>query len=668
MGRGFRMGKKSVDVRCYRTTHFWNRVMSSKLFRTSTIGCTLFQTSYTVSDGVINHAFVVGDETINQNGVDISEATHESNARQQWGNDREFLLSCIAMSVGLGNVWRFPFTAYENGGGAFLIPYIFILLIVGKPIYLLEMILGQFSSRSAIKIWDLSPAFRGIGIAQFIIMLALASYYCSLMALTLFYLVASFHSELPWGRCRPEWGDHCVDSLPGNNNDKMNISYVMRNISYSSSAELYFYKEVLHEKDNIDDGIGMPDWRLTIALLVSWLTVFLVVIRGVKSSGKAAYFLAIFPYVVLIVLLVRAVTLNGSVNGILYFITPTWQQLLTPMIWYHAVAQCFFSLTVCFGAVVMFASHNKFHHNVYRDATIVTTLDTFTSLLAGCTIFAILGNLSHELAIEDIGAVVRGGTGLAFISYPEMIAKFTVAPQFFGVVFFAMLFVLGIGSAVGLASAAICIIRDQFPQIRYWHVAAGTCFCEFLIGLIYVTPGGQFMVTFVDYYVTSFIAFLPATFELIAVAWSYGLGNFLNDIEFMLKRRLSIFWRLCWSIVTPGIILIIFLYTIADLKPLKYHDTFYPDSAYAIGWVIFAVAVLQIPLWILFAIFKKKHLPFREMIKQAFQPSKSWGPSDIEDRAKWLAFRDQCDAKEKNNNRSANRGWFQGLFRVIFQR
>lgn len=125
-------------------------------------------------------------------------------------------------------------------------------------------------------------------------------------------------------------------------------------------------KEVLHEKDNIDDGIGTPDWRLSIALLVSWLIVFLVVIRGVKSSGKAAYFLAIFPYVVLIVLLVRAVTLNGSLNGILYFITPIWQQLLTPIIWYHAVAQCFFSLTVCFGAVVMFASHNKFYHNVYR--------------------------------------------------------------------------------------------------------------------------------------------------------------------------------------------------------------------------------------------------------------------------------------------------------------
>lgn len=135
-------------------------------------------------------------------------------------------------------------------------------------------------------------------------------------------------------------------------------------------TQLHLYsKEVLRENNSIDDGIGVPDWRLTFTLFISWLTVFLVVIRGVRSSGKAAYFLAIFPYAVLFVLLGRAVTLDGSVAGILYFITPTWEKLLTPMIWYHAVAQCFFSLTVCFGAVVMFASHNKFDHDVYRLVT-----------------------------------------------------------------------------------------------------------------------------------------------------------------------------------------------------------------------------------------------------------------------------------------------------------
>ncbi|XP_011876475.1 PREDICTED: sodium-dependent nutrient amino acid transporter 1-like [Vollenhovia emeryi] len=600
--------------------------------------------SYVVSSGVTNRAFVI-DEPVNLNGIDVNGPTRGTSARkperQKWGNDREFLLSCIAMSVGLGNIWRFPFTAYENGGGAFLIPYIIILIVVGKPFYLLEMILGQFSSRSAVKIWDLAPAFRGVGAAQFITLLALASYYCPLMALTLFYLVASFQPELPWGRCWEEWGEFCVDSLTSNHSVRAG------NISYASSAELYFYKEVLREKDNIDDGIGTPDWRLSIALFVSWLTVFLVVIRGVRSSGKAAYFLAIFPYVVLIVLLVRAVTLEGSTTGILYFITPTWEKLLTPMIWYHAVAQCFFSLTVCFGAVVMFASHNKFHHDLYRDAMIVTTLDTFTSLLAGCTIFGILGNLSRELGIEDVGAVVRGGTGLAFISYPETIAKFTIAPQFFGVVFFAMLFVLGIGSEAGLASAIISIVHDQFPKVKHWHVAVGTCLCEFLIGLIYVTPGGQFMVTFVDYYVTSFIAFLPAAFEMIAVAWAYGLSNLLNDVEFMLKRRLSMFWRVCWSVLTPGIILVIFIYAFANLEMLKYNKNFYPSLVYVVGWILFSIAVLQIPLWIIIAIVRKRHLPFQKMIKQAFRPAKSWGPSNAEDRRRWLAFRDQCDAEEK---------------------
>ncbi|XP_012219266.1 sodium-dependent nutrient amino acid transporter 1-like isoform X2 [Linepithema humile] len=562
---------------------------------------------YTVSSGMINPAFVT-DETVNRNNIDKG-SNDETNMpeRQQWGNDREFLLTCIAMSIGLGNVWRFPFTAYENGGGAFLIPYIIVLLIVGKPLYLLEMILGQFSNRSAVKVWDIAPAFRGIGIAQFIILLVLGSYYCSLTALALFYLVVSFQTELPWNRCRPEWGNFCVDALPGNSSVK-----IEKNVTYVSSAELYFYKEVLREKNNIDDGIGAPDWRLSIALFVSWLIIFLVIIRGVRSTGKASYFLAIFPYVVLIVLFIHTVRLDGSVAGILYFITPTWEKLLTPTIWYHAVAQCFFSLTVCFGGIVMFASHNRFHHNVYRDAMIVTTLDTFTSLLAGCTIFAILGNLSYELGAESVGSVVRGGIGLAFISYPETIARFIIVPQFFAIVFFAMLLVLGIGSGVGIVSAIIVIVHDCLPKVKYWHVAASTCFCEFLIGLIYVTPGGQFMITFVDYYVTSFIAFLPATFEVIAIAWSYGLSNFLIDIEFMLGRRLSIFWRLCWGIVTPAIIFIIFLYSLINLEPLKYNNIFYPNAAYVIGWILFSIAVVQIPLWMAVAIFKKRHLSFRE--------------------------------------------------------
>ena len=95
-------------------------------------------------------------EATNNNAGSSSEPE-----RQVWDNPIEFLLSCIAMSVGLGNVWRFPFTAYENGGGAFLIPYIIVLMLIGRPMYFLELALGQFTSRSSVHVWDMVPALRG---------------------------------------------------------------------------------------------------------------------------------------------------------------------------------------------------------------------------------------------------------------------------------------------------------------------------------------------------------------------------------------------------------------------------------------------------------------------------------------------------------------------------
>ncbi|KAK2717814.1 hypothetical protein QYM36_006572 [Artemia franciscana] len=149
---------------------------------------------------------------------------------------------------------------------------------------------------------------------------------------------------------------------------------------------------------------------------------------GVSSSGKAAYFTALFPYVILLTLLVRGVTLPGAYEGIMFYITPQWDKILEAKVWYAAVTQCFFSLAISFGPIVMFSSYNKFKQPIYRDSIIITFVDTGTSLLAGVTIFAILGHLAHELDV-DITEVVKGGAGLAFISYPEAIAKMAFLPQ-----------------------------------------------------------------------------------------------------------------------------------------------------------------------------------------------------------------------------------------------
>lgn len=301
------------------------------------------------------------------NGIDInqpnaSQTKNNDQNRPEWSNKLEFLMSCISMSVGLGNVWRFPFTAYENGGGAFLIPYLIVLFVIGRPLYYLEMALGQFTSRSSVKIWEVSPLFKGIGIGQLVGTTSVVSYYVSLIAITLYYIFASFTSELPWATCKESWGDNCVDSsLIANSMNDKNSSIGQK----VSSSQIYFLDIVLKEKDSIDDGIGAPDWKLTLWLLLAWVVIFLVLVRGVKSSGKAAYFLAIFPYVVLIIILVRALTLEGAVDGVIFFIKPQWGELLNPKVWYSATTQLFFSLSVGMGSIIMFSSYNNFHHNIY---------------------------------------------------------------------------------------------------------------------------------------------------------------------------------------------------------------------------------------------------------------------------------------------------------------
>ncbi|XP_043500880.1 sodium-dependent nutrient amino acid transporter 1-like [Polistes fuscatus] len=564
--------------------------------------------------------------------------------RATWGNSIEFLMSCIAMSIGLGNVWRFPFTAYENGGGVFLIPYIIVLFVVGKPFYYLEMILGQFTSRSSVKMWSAVPAFRGVGWAQMFSMVAVGTYYCSLISMTLYYLIGSFQSQLPWSTCLLEWGDTCVDSIKAENSTIRNGTHLR------SSAEFYFTKTVLKEIPNIDNGLGLPDWKLTLCLFVAWCSIFAVLARGVKSQGKAAYFLAIFPYVIMIALLIRAVTLEGASNGIIFFIQPKWDKLFDPNVWYAAVTQCFFSLSVCFGGVVMYSSYNDFRHNIYRDVMVVTTLDTFTSLMAGLTIFGILGNLAHELGTDDISNVVRGGTGLAFVSYPDAIAKFTILPNLFSVLFFLMLFVLGIGSAIALVGGIITIISDQFPSCTHWYIVLSTSVIGFLCGIVYCTPGGQFILGLVDYYAGSFIVFVLATLEVTGFFWVYGLENFLDDVEYMLKRRPSIYWRICWGFITPLLLATILIYTIVGLTPLTYAGVFYPPSAYAAGWILFAFGIIQLPFWLIYTMMCKRNLGLLKMFTKSFSPSTEWGPRNIQELANWKEYKEMMRKKREKRN------------------
>ncbi|ERL91033.1 hypothetical protein D910_08375, partial [Dendroctonus ponderosae] len=545
-----------------------------------------------MENGYVNNAFNEhqdeavpnGSRDQNQSEDSDSKAIEQSNPdRLSWDKPIEFLMSCIAMNVGLGNIWRFPFVAYENGGGAFLIPYILVLMLMGRPMYYLEACLGQFASRGNVKIFEnLAPALKGVGFGQLVGTICVATYYCSLMAITLFYLVNSFSADLPWASCNPEWDS--VEWVKNDNitciasNSTSTVSNTTNTTSGSemSSAELYFRIDVLKESVDISDGIGTPDWQLALCLLVAWAITFGVCAKGVQSSGKASYFLALFPYVVLLALLIRAVTLEGSGTGILYFINPKWDKLLDAKVWYNAVTQCFFSLNIGFGSVSMYASYNGFRHNVYKVAMVITTLDTLTSLLAGTIIFGILGNLASKMGVEVSEVVKSGGTGLAFISYPEALAKFEAVPWLFAILFFLMLFVLGVGSLAALQGCAFTVVMDAFPKLKIWHVSLGTAVGGFVIGLVYVTPGGQWIFSMVDFFGGTFIFYIMNIVEVVAIFWWYGLENVCQDIEFMTKRKPGIYWRVCWCLVIPLVLICVLVYFLVTFEPLKYESKDFP--------------------------------------------------------------------------------------------
>ncbi|CRK96984.1 CLUMA_CG010330, isoform A [Clunio marinus] len=578
-------------------------------------------------EGIYNQAFSSeenGQEVNNNNfnqdvEKDVTKPSYQE--REKWGKDIEFLFSCIALSVGLGNIWRFPFVALANGGGAFVIPYIIVLVLVGRPVYFLEMMLGQFSNKNSVTVYNCVPAFRGVGVGQVFATSVVLTYYSSIMAITLRYLFDSFRSELPWSVCRPEW-ENCI---PANIEISENTTW---SSDARSSAELYFLKVVIQARDNILDGIGWPVWNLVGFLALSWFVVFLVLIKGVKSAGKASYVLAIFPYTILLILLIRSLTLPGAFKGIEYFFTPQWEKIIQPSVWYAAVTQVFFSLNIFFGSIVMYASYNRFDNKLYRDVNIVTSLDTFTSLLAGCTIFGIIGHLAHELGVEDVSTVIAPGPGLAFISYPLAISRFTLFPNGFSAIFFIMLYVLGVGTSVAMTSVITTIIKDHCPKIKIWQAVLIVAVVGTIVGSVYLTPGGQSVLELVDFYGSTLIAFILANAQLVGFCYIYGVNRLLNDVNFMLGYYPNFFWKICWRFITPILMTAIAIYFFIFFEIPTDGNYEFPAVAHAIGWCLTAIGLIPFPIFAFYRIYFRKENTWWEKIKSAFRPTESWGPRD----------------------------------------
>ncbi|CAO2599680.1 Sodium-dependent neutral amino acid transporter SLC6A17 [Lemmus lemmus] len=344
-----------------------------------------------------------------------AEEELDAEDRPAWNSKLQYILAQIGFSVGLGNIWRFPYLCQKNGGGAYLVPYLVLLIIIGIPLFFLELAVGQRIRRGSIGVWHyVCPRLGGIGFSSCIVCLFVGLYYNVIIGWSVFYFFKSFQYPLPWSECpvirNGTVAGECGD--PGGTAAVVSsqrcptltvVSVVEPECEKSSATTYFWYREALDISNSISESGGL-NWKMTLCLLVAWSIVGMAVVKGIQSSGKVMYFSSLFPYVVLACFLVRGLLLRGAIDGILHMFTPKLDKMLDPQVWREAATQVFFALGLGFGGVIAFSSYNKQDNNCHFDAALVSFINFFTSVLATLVVFAVLGfkaNIMNEKCVVE---------------------------------------------------------------------------------------------------------------------------------------------------------------------------------------------------------------------------------------------------------------------------
>ena len=485
-----------------------------------------------------------------------SMAVEEERRRGAFSSRRVFILAAIGSAVGLGNIWRFPYVAYENGGGAFVIPYLVALLTAGLPFLLLDYSIGhKFRGSPPLSFARMRRGAEGLGWWQVGICAVIAIYYAAVLAWAVRYTFFSFTKA---------WGDAPAD---------------------------FFIGEFLQVSD---PGVTAdPVAGVMVPLVVMWALVIGLLALGVQK-GIGATAMVFIPVLVLSfgALVVVSLFLPGAGSGLDALFTPSWSALAEPSVWAAAFGQIFFSLSIGFGIMITYASYVHRHTDMPGSGLVVGFSNSGFELLAGIGVFAALGFMAQDSgqAVSEVAG--DGGVGLAFIAFPAIINQ-APAGALIGVLFFASLVLAGMTSLISITEVVISAVRDKFELGRVAATLVVSLPMALLSVLFLGTTSGLHVLDIVDHFINQFGILLVAVVSMVVVVWGLRalpvLAAHLNDHT---SIHIGLWWRALVGVVTP--VALTYVLVDAFLTDLRTPYGGYPSwMLVTFGWGS-AVAVLVI--------------------------------------------------------------------------
>ncbi|KAM7367143.1 hypothetical protein PAMP_015067 [Pampus punctatissimus] len=473
---------------------------------------------------------------------------------------------------------------------------------------------------------SLFPA--GVGVASLVIVIYLNIYYIVVLAWVIFYLINSFQSPLPWSTCENSWNtDSCHDRISiSDNPHASNWSFLFNNTADDYFDVGNYTNRVLRMSDSMT--LGNVNWDLALCLLLAWVLCYFCIWRGIKSTGKVVYFTATFPYLMLIILFFRGVSLPGAAEGLKYYLFPDMTKIFDPNldsclasgvkcyrqrvklqnlpwgagVWRDAGTQVFFSYALCQGVLTSLGSYNKYNNNCYRDCYALCCLNSGTSIFAGLVVFSVLGFMAHDLGLS-VHEVAASGPGLVFIVYPKALSLLP-GSTFWAVLFFFMILLLGLDTQFVCVESMATAITDLFPYTlrrpgrREILVLVIAIVC-FLLGLPLVTEGGIVLFTLIDTFGVSGITLLIiASLETIVIAWVYGVDRFFYNIQDMIGYQPFPVLKYCWLFFTPAICVLTILGDLSNTTGFEVYGFVPPAWTNILKALLILTPLVCIPVFI----------------------------------------------------------------------